>query len=284
MTKETFKMTTDPNSGIRYIVKALDEETKNHKECDKDIISGIMPEMQGTKFCPVASYMRYLNALSTKTNNLWQTPKFTNFPTDPNVTEWYYGKMGHNKLDCFVSDVCKLVKTKNKYTNHSLRVTAISNLTRDNFNNKQIMSVTGHKSSVSLEIYQKVNTEEKIQMGFSLAESMTKESTPKATRKRPVSSTLSIAPKEKENVNDQPKAKLPLLELAEEDTSEFDFSPDDLISLVEECERNANVPSTQNVTNNVLMNKQVLSERNKPQIPSFNNCKIGHITININKA
>ena len=37
------------------------------------------------------------------------------------------------------------------------------------------MSITGHKSSSSLEIYQKVNAQEKLQMGVSLANALTNE-------------------------------------------------------------------------------------------------------------
>ena len=116
---------------MRYITKVKDEQTKNHLETDQDIISGFMPE-QDSKFCPVTSYLRYIEALSPKSDKLWQTAKFENFLTD-GTKVWYYGKMGHNKLDSFVADVCQLIKKENmhlekRYTNHSLRVTAITNL------------------------------------------------------------------------------------------------------------------------------------------------------------
>ena len=41
MTKNTFKVVTDPETDIAYITRAVDEETKNHKETDSAIISGI---------------------------------------------------------------------------------------------------------------------------------------------------------------------------------------------------------------------------------------------------
>ena len=50
----------------------------------------------------------------------------------------------------------------------SLRVSGITNLTRNNFSYKQIMSISGHKSIESLVIYQKVNANEKLCMGLTL--------------------------------------------------------------------------------------------------------------------
>ena len=126
---------------------------------DQDIISGFMAEIKDSKYCPVTSYLHCVDALSPKSDKLWQTPKFEEFPEDGNKI-YCCGALGHNKLDNFVADICELLGMK-RYTNHTLRVTAVTNLRRDNFNTKQIMSITGHKSSASLEIYQKISGAEK---------------------------------------------------------------------------------------------------------------------------
>ena len=117
---------------------------------DQDIIFGFMAEIRDSKYCPVTSYLRYVDALSRNSEKLWQTPKFDKFPEDETTKTFYYGAMGHNKLDNFVGDICDLLKFPRRYTNHTLRATVITNLKRDNFNNKQIMSITGYKSSLSL--------------------------------------------------------------------------------------------------------------------------------------
>ena len=83
MTKKTFALKRDPDTNLCYIVKVVDEETKNHKETDKDIITGFMPEIPNCKMCPVQSFLTYLYSLSPECENLWQVPKFTNFPTNP---------------------------------------------------------------------------------------------------------------------------------------------------------------------------------------------------------
>ena len=260
---------------MKYVTKAVDEETKNHKETDQDIISGFMPEIKDSKYCPVSSYIKYVNALSPKSEKLWQTPKFEEFPTDLATTVYYYGKMGHNKLDSFVADVCKLVGLPKKYTNHTLRVTAITNLTRKNYNNKQIMSITGHKSSSSLEIYQKVNAQEKI------AGSLTKEVN--NPRKRGIISTTNDTSENTENM--EPTKKRKLVDIPDESDPDFNFTAEDILQIVEQCECNTEIVPVTNVNNNnnqLTMTSNVVQERS-PNIPSFSNCKIGNITINIQK-
>ena len=45
MNKKTFKLSTHPETGIKFIQKVVDEETKNHKEIYGQIVTGFMPEM-----------------------------------------------------------------------------------------------------------------------------------------------------------------------------------------------------------------------------------------------
>ena len=264
---------------MRYAIrwfKCKLKPPKNHKETDQDIITGFMPEKKGDKLCPVTSYLRYINALSPKSEKLWQTAKFDNFPND-NSTIYYYGKMGHNKLDNFVSDICKLLGIQ-KYTNHCLRVTAVTILKRQNYNDKQIMSITGHKSSTSLEIYQKVNASEKIEMGQSLAGSLTN----LTTRKRKVTSTASSVTDE----NIEPPPAKQVVSIPNEKDPGFDFNAEDILQIVEQCEKSNQelVPNMNNNNNNnqFTMTSNVIQERS-PNVPSFSYCKIGNITFNIQK-
>ena len=55
------------------------------------------------------------------------------------------------------------------YSNHSIRATGATILSRSNFNPAQIMAVTGHKSVSSLTVYQQVSEGEKLIMGQSLS-------------------------------------------------------------------------------------------------------------------
>ena len=59
------------------------------------------------------------------------------------------------------------------YTNHSIRATGATILTKSMFNPSQIMAVTGHKSVQSLTVYQRTDTEDKIAMGHAMGKSLT---------------------------------------------------------------------------------------------------------------
>ena len=84
MKKDWFQVKND--GGVQYIVKVKDKETKNHNTMDEAITSEIMPEMPGDKYCPVSSYIHYMNALSQQSDSLWQTPIFTPFPVNGKST------------------------------------------------------------------------------------------------------------------------------------------------------------------------------------------------------
>ena len=73
MTKNTFKLFTDVNTGSYYIKKVIDEETKNHKDAEQDITTAFMPGIPDNRMCPVQSYLTYFYSLSSDSEELWQT-------------------------------------------------------------------------------------------------------------------------------------------------------------------------------------------------------------------
>ena len=158
-------------NGQSCIMKIADELDKNHKENDREAhLSGVMPAMPGHPLCPVASFSKYIEKLNSAVPDLWQRPK-TKFNTNDQV--WYTAqKIGENKLRKFLSTLSKKCELSTVYTNHSLRVTGITILSRNLFQTKQIMSVSGHKSTSSLAIYQKVSTQEKMDMGTCLSNTL----------------------------------------------------------------------------------------------------------------
>ena len=84
-TKDTFQLVHDEDTNMVYVKKVEDEETKNHKETDSEIITAFMPELKGSKMCPVMSFTTYMSALSPKTNYLWQTARFKNFKASDKI-------------------------------------------------------------------------------------------------------------------------------------------------------------------------------------------------------
>ena len=176
MTKNTFQLNFDTETNISFVCKVEDEVQRNHKEYDEEIITGFMPQIlnaDGTshKLCPVRAFENYINKLNPKNNSLWQKPA-TNFPMDA-TKPWYQNvTVGHNTHDKFMSKLCEELKLETRYTNHCIRVTGITNLKRSNFNAKQVMSVSGHKSVESLAVYERVQSDEKLMMGMCLTYSL----------------------------------------------------------------------------------------------------------------
>ena len=71
-----------------------------------------------------------------------------------------------------MSQLSQLCSLSLKYTNHSIRTTGATLLSRAMFNPAQIMAVTGHKSVSSLSVYQRVSDEEKMAMGKAIGNSV----------------------------------------------------------------------------------------------------------------
>ena len=108
MRKDTFQLFRDETTGLNYIKKVRDEETKNHTDCDDDITTAFMPGIPNNKMCPVQSYLTYFYSLSKDSDDLWQTPRYAKFPEDPRIHTWYSPKpVGHNTHDSFVTNVAK---------------------------------------------------------------------------------------------------------------------------------------------------------------------------------
>ena len=62
--------------------------------------------------------------------------------------------MGHNPLETFMKDLALDAQLSQKdYTNHSIRVTCISNLDKAGFESRHIIAVSGHKSEAIVHDY-----------------------------------------------------------------------------------------------------------------------------------
>ena len=253
MSKNTFVLKVDSNTGKQYVYKAIDELTKNHREGDKESSSGYMPENPCDPLCPVKSFKLYLSKLHPTCDKLWQRPRDSFLE---NETSWYCNvPVGQKTLSAFMTNICKALNIS-KYTNHSIRATGATLLSRSRFNNAQIMAVTGHKSCSSLAVYQRVNDEEKLQMGNTLSKFVSNNNVP---------SNLPLLTKETTNEILNVPSNLPLL--TKETNNEDLFSAlnlEDFDSFIGD-----------DVSNVV---QKPLHER-----PVFANCYIGNITINYNK-
>ena len=136
----------------------------------KLLLDSLGPNGQPLKICPVCSFKNYVSHLNPYINAFWQRP-LKNKPKSGEI--WYTAAvLGHNSIEKFMGKLSLSCDLSDYYTNHCIRVTGATNLTRNNFMAKQVMSVTGHKSIESLVIHQKVREDNKISMGISLTFSL----------------------------------------------------------------------------------------------------------------
>ena len=164
MTKSSLIIKTDPDTGLKFVVKA-DELEKNHRENDAEGSSGNMFET-GTADCPVAALTKYLSKLHPDFERLWCYPK-DSFNTDDDT--WYTMKqMGVNTLSKFLPRLSKLCGLSQSYTNHSIRSTMCTTLHQQGFQMKDVQTVSGHKSLQSLAVYQRTSTSQKHMMSRTL--------------------------------------------------------------------------------------------------------------------
>lgn len=170
MTKKTFVVKTDPNTGRKYVYKQTDELTKNHGPNDDERVSGYMPEMVGDERCPVASFGKYVSTLDPDFDRLWCYCKDS---FDPDDACWYTKRpVGVNALNTFLPLLSSKCELSQIYTNHSLRATGATVLYQNDHSASEIMAVTGHKSVSALAVYQHTSSNQKMVMGTTLAQNV----------------------------------------------------------------------------------------------------------------
>ena len=155
MQKDHFKLDFNQQTEQWRVTKAKDELTKNHKNIE-EMIAGIMPENPGDPLCPVKSYIKYHGHLNPENSYMWQVP-LRNVDMDKDAVWYSLAHVGKNPLARFMSDISQKCNLSKIYTNHCIRVTCASILTRMKFSASEIMAVTGHKSVQSLAVYQKTD-------------------------------------------------------------------------------------------------------------------------------
>ena len=293
-------MEVDPNTGLKYILKAVDEKTKNHQD-DTELITAFMPEFPNSELCPYKNFMLYLSKLHPRCNDLWQQVKDPKYLNDTDI--WYKPrKIGPNPLSSYMSRISHSADLSKTYTNHSIRVTGTTLLGRCNYSSKQIMSVTGHRSVSSLAVYQKVSENEKLMMGMSMtcylqsnelrgvqASASNQLPTIQQHPHPPPPIPRAIAPKPvqplqppviqpvpaqgKEIVQYEPEDPL----LKEDFAQDLNFDVNELLNNIEEEIAISQVANVTTVTTTTTTTYEKHLVKKSPQIPLFSNCKIGSI-------
>jgi hypothetical protein len=98
-----------------------------------------------------ADARKYITEVNSKRSALFQHPK-SSLCADDN--EWYENKpIGKNMLGSFMANLSTQAKLSEVYTNHCIRATTITELNREGFNDRDIIAVSGHRSTTALKSY-----------------------------------------------------------------------------------------------------------------------------------
>lgn len=151
--KESFCFKTD-DRGCEYVTIVHNECSKKNKGLDAKLKEKeqLLYAAPNDPNCPVESLRLYLSKLNPQDPSFFQRPR-----TGKNVLNepiWYCNKrVGENKIAGFMKEISKQAKLSKTYTNHCIRATTSTVLSHQNFNQNDIIAVTGHKDPKSLMPY-----------------------------------------------------------------------------------------------------------------------------------
>ena len=125
----------------------------------------------GHPLCPVQSFKDYLARLHPSNDWLWQRPVDS---FEDASTYWYTNQvLGKNTLAGMMKAICKRAGLQKEFSNHSIRATSITVLDINKFTNRDIMSVSGHRSESSLKTYtSRVSVGRKHEMSKALTDAL----------------------------------------------------------------------------------------------------------------
>ena len=152
LTKSSFKFMTDENNKP-YVQMAHDEVTKNHQggvndqeTYEKD---GRMYKDEDDPNCGYDALKLYLSKRNPHCEAFYQYPKRKWSAFSEPV--WYENRcLGINTLSDMMKNISSAAALSTIYTNHSVRVTAITLWSNAGLTNRHIMAISGHKNEASL--------------------------------------------------------------------------------------------------------------------------------------
>ena len=304
MKRDHFKLDFNQQTEQWRVIKNKDELTKNHKSAE-NMIAGIMPENPTDPLCPVTSFRMYEEHMHPECDMLWPMPCGN---VEMSTDKIWYQKNKHwgkNTLGKFMSDISKKCELSKIYTNHCIRVTGATVLTRQKFSASEIMSVTGHKSVQSLATYQKTQDKQKEVMGKVLFQSMTRKEDdialppPRQMLPLPAPQNMMMHPpvlQENRRLQNTPQMNAVQNKPNAMDTI-VPFNPQlennqdqqvptfDLDSIINDVMNDENQKALNQQQPGQVANVQTTTNNSTVNVPRymFGNCSIGHVSFNIYK-
>ena len=164
LTKNSFEFKKDAE-GHEYADISYNEWSKNSREGGEVRAKPRIYAMEESPRCPIRTLKSYLSHLNPKKDkkdkeNFYQYAIKRKDYEPKNHQIWYTPKaIGDKILGSFMKTISQRLNLSYLYTNHSIRVTVVSLLSRSGFEARQIMRVTGHKCEASLRHYDHDNSD-----------------------------------------------------------------------------------------------------------------------------
>ena len=150
--RDSFQNKVDGN-GKRFAILRYHELDKTMNGIDPNVgehSKKMYEEPSSGDHCPIKTLEFYLSKLNPSCTAFFQRCN----PRWGKSGRWYDNMaMGKGSLGMMMSKISAEAKLSDRYTNHCLRATTVTALSHAGFESKDICSVIGHKSEVSLKHY-----------------------------------------------------------------------------------------------------------------------------------
>jgi hypothetical protein len=172
--KNDFQTFTDPDSGLRYYKKIVGRQEKNHKDDDENLENGGLILFQDNEhnFNPGLYMERFLSLLNKNSPLLFQRPqrRSKRFSLDSNPGVWFEKTcVGPTLVGNMMPDLSEALGLP-RLTNGQIRPTTIRTLKRIGAEDREIMSISGHKEMATLNNYNpNVALERQIQLAQAIS-------------------------------------------------------------------------------------------------------------------
>ena len=154
LTSSSFKFLKDENNRP-YATMTHDESTKNHPGGVGDVESfekeGRLYQTTDDPTDGFNALQFYISKLNPECTAFFQYPKRK---WSPSNSIWYENRpLGIQKLGTMMKEMSEAAGLSKKYTNHSVRATAITLWSNAGLSNRHIMAISGHRNEQSLRSY-----------------------------------------------------------------------------------------------------------------------------------
>ena len=181
--RDSFEIRVD-SDGRRYAKLRYNEVEKTRNGIDQNVDEHqkkMFQEEKSSDLCPVKTLELYLSKLNPSCSAFFQRCN----PRWGDSGRWYDNMpVGKSTLGKMMSKISEEAHLSERYTNHCLRATTVTALSHAGIAPKDICSVTGHRSEVSLKHYcEEPTDEQKADMSKKLHSYMKKVSIVKQSQK-----------------------------------------------------------------------------------------------------